>query len=221
MAKISTKKFDQIFSYFLELYPNAQTELNFDNGFQLLVAVALSAQATDKQVNKVTASLFQKVKKPDDILQMGFENFEQSIKSIGLYKSKARNLRKTAQILAQGDGVIPSTQDELVKLPWVWEKTAKVILHVLYHQPVIAVDTHVHRICNRLGIVKTAQPLQTSKLLETLIPNQYKQIAHHAMILFGRYFCTARNPKCADCKLQEICRYYKDLPKSKLSQKNR
>ena len=221
MAKISTKKFDQIFSYFLELYPNAQTELNFDSGFQLLVAVALSAQATDKQVNKVTSSLFQKVKKPDDILQMGFENFEQSIKSIGLYKSKARNLRKTAQILAQGDGVIPSTQDELVKLPWVWEKTAKVILHVLYHQPVIAVDTHVHRICNRLGIVKTAQPLQTSKLLETLIPNQYKQIAHHAMILFGRYFCTARNPKCADCKLQEICRYYKDLPKTKTSQKNR
>ena len=221
MAKISTKKFDQIFSYFLELYPNAQTELNFDNGFQLLVAVALSAQATDKQVNKVTASLFQKVKKPEDILQMGFENFEQSIKSIGLYKSKARNLRKTAQILAQGDGVIPDTQDELVKLPWVWEKTAKVILHVLYHQPVIAVDTHVHRICNRLGIVKTAQPLQTSKLLETLIPNQYKQIAHHAMILFGRYFCTARNPKCADCKLQEICRYYKDLPKTKTSQKNR
>ena len=221
MAKISTKKFDQIFSYFLELYPNAQTELNFDNGFQLLVAVALSAQATDKQVNKVTSSLFQKVKKPEDILQMGFENFEQSIKSIGLYKSKARNLRKTAQILAQGDGVIPSTQDELVKLPWVWEKTAKVILHVLYHQPVIAVDTHVHRICNRLGIVKTAQPLQTSKLLETLIPNQYKQIAHHAMILFGRYFCTARNPKCADCKLQEICRYYKDLPKTKTSQKNR
>lgn len=219
MAKISTKKFDQIFSYFLELYPNAQTELNFDNGFQLLVAVALSAQATDKQVNKVTDSLFQKVKKPDDILQMGFENFEQSIKSIGLYKSKARNLRKTAQILAQGDGVIPSTQDELVKLPWVWEKTVKVILHVLYHQPVIAVDTHVHRICNRLGIVKTAQPLQTSKLLETLIPNQYKQIAHHAMILFGRYFCTARNPKCADCKLQEICRYYKDLPKTKPSQK--
>ena len=221
MAKISTKKFDQIFSYFIELYPNAQTELNFDNGFQLLVAVALSAQATDKQVNKVTASLFQKVKKPDDILQMGFENFEQSIKSIGLYKSKAKNLRKTAQILAQGDDVIPSTQDELVKLPWVWEKTAKVILHVLYHQPVIAVDTHVHRICNRLGIVKTAQPLQTSKLLETLIPNQYKQIAHHAMILFGRYFCTARNPKCADCKLQEICRYYKDLPKTKTSQKNR
>ena len=219
MAKISTKKFDQIFSYFLELYPNAQTELNFDNGFQLLVAVVLSAQATDKQVNKVTSSLFQKVKKPDDILQMGFENFEQSIKSIGLYKSKAKNLRKTAQILAQGDGVIPDTQDELVKLPWVWEKTAKVILHVLYHQPVIAVDTHVHRICNRLGIVKTAQPLQTSKLLETLIPNQYKQIAHHAMILFGRYFCTARNPKCADCKLQEICRYYKDLPKTKPSQK--
>ena len=117
MSKLSFQKLDQIFAYLLELYPNAQTELNFNNGFQLLVAVALSAQATDKQVNKVTSSLFQKVKKPDDILQMGFENFEQSIKSIGLYKSKARNLRKTAQILAQGDGVIPSTQDELIKLP--------------------------------------------------------------------------------------------------------
>lgn len=214
MSKISTKKLDQIFSYLLQLYPNAQTELNFDNGFQLLVAVALSAQATDKQVNKVTASLFQKVKKPDDILQMGFENFESSIKSIGLYKSKAKNLRKTAQILAQTDWIIPDTEAELVKLPGVWEKTAKVILHVLYHQPVIAVDTHVHRICNRLGIVQTSQPLQTSKLLETLIPNQYKQIAHHAMILFGRYFCTARSPKCIDCKLQSICRYYKDLPKT-------
>ena len=117
MSKLSSKKLDQIFAYLLELYPNAQTELNFDNGFQLLVAVALSAQATDKQVNKVTSLLFQKVKKPADILQMGFEAFEQSIKSIGLYKSKAKNLRKTSQILAQTDGKIPESEAELIKLP--------------------------------------------------------------------------------------------------------
>lgn len=200
---------DQIFSYFMELFPNAETELYFTNGFQLLVAVALSAQATDKQVNKVTSVLFQKIKKPEDILQMWFEEFAQSIKSIWLYRSKAKNLRKTASILAEKWGDIPNTQEELVQLPWVWEKTAKVILHVYFHQPVIAVDTHVHRVCNRLGIVHTSQPLQTSKLLETLIPNQYKQIAHHTMILFGRYFCTARKPKCSECKLAEICSYFK------------
>lgn len=210
-TKLSTKKLNQIFSYFLEQFPNAQTELHYGNLFQLLIAVALSAQATDKQVNKVTASLFQKIQKPDDIIAMGFEDFEQSIKSIGLYKSKAKNLRKTAEILVARWWVIPDTEQELIKLPWVWEKTAKVILHVWFHQPVIAVDTHVHRVCNRLGIVKTKQPLQTSKLLETRIPNQYKQIAHHAMILFGRYQCTARNPKCQDCKLQKLCHFFTSL----------
>lgn len=213
--KLTKTHLDQIFSYFMEMFPNAETELHYTNLFQLLVVVALSAQATDKQVNKVTASLFQKIQKPDDILQMGFENFEQSIKSIGLYKSKAKNLRKTAEILASRWWIIPDTEAELVKLPWVWEKTAKVILHVRFHQPVIAVDTHVHRICNRLGIVQTKAPLQTSKLLETAIPNQYKQIAHHAMILFGRYFCTARNPKCDQCKLHALCQYYHSLKKIK------
>lgn len=213
MPKITNKKLDQIFSYFLEQYPNAETELHYENLFQLLVAVALSAQATDKQVNKVTASLFQKIQKPEDILAMGFSEFESSIKSIWLYKSKAKNLRKTAEILASRDGEIPDTEAELVKLPGVGEKTAKVILHVWFHQPVIAVDTHVHRVSNRLGIVKTKQPLQTSKLLETTIPNHYKQIAHHAMILFGRYRCTAKNPKCTDCKLQSICNYYKLIKK--------
>jgi hypothetical protein len=105
-------------------------------------------------------------------------------------------------------GKIPKTESELMKLPGVGEKTAKVVLHVLYKKPVIAVDTHVHRICNRLGIVKTSTPLQTSKLLETTIPNEYKSIAHHCMILFGRYYCTARKPKCSECQLQKLCLYF-------------
>lgn len=213
MKSISKAKLDQIFSYLIERFPNAETELNYSNGFQLLIAVMMSAQTTDKQVNKVTDSLFKKVKKPEDVLAMGLEKFEQAIKTIGLYKSKAKNVYATSQILANQGGKIPNTEAALVQLPWVWEKTAKVVLHVLFGEPVIAVDTHVHRICNRLWIVKTKAPLQTSKLLETVIPNQYKQAAHHCMILFGRYQCTARNPKCSECALQAICPYFRSLKK--------
>lgn len=215
MKALSKKKLDQIFEYLIARFPNADTELNYSNGFQLLIAVMMSAQTTDKQVNKVTDSLFQKVKKPEDVLAMGLKNFENAIKSIWLYKSKAKNVYATSQILVEQWWKIPDTESELVKLPWVWEKTAKVVLHVLYDQPVIAVDTHVHRICNRLGIVKTNSPLQTSKLLDSRIPDQYKQAAHHCMILFGRYQCTARNPKCWECPLQTICPYFISLKKKK------
>ena len=208
MKKRTKKELDQIFWFMMEKFPNADTELIYHNGFQLLVAVILSAQTTDKQVNKVTDKLWEKIKKPEDILALGFESFEKSIRSIGLYRSKAKHIRATSQILAQNWCHIPATQQELMKLPWVWEKTAKVILYVLYGQPVVAVDTHVHRICNRLGIVETTTPLQTSKLLETRIPNEYKQKAHHCMILFWRYICTARNPKCQECKLQNLCNYF-------------
>ena len=203
--------FKTIFSYLEQLFPNADTELNYETPFQLLVAVILSAQTTDKQVNKVTATLFQTIKQPEDVLKLGHPAFEQAIKSIGLYKGKAKNIYQTSELLVEKKGKIPKTEAELVKLPGVWEKTAKVVLHVLYKKPVIAVDTHVHRVCNRLGIVDTKTPLQTSKLLETLIPKKYKQIAHHCIILFGRYYCTARNPKCAQCKLNQICPYFMSL----------
>lgn len=213
MSKLSAKKLNQIFSFLETRFPNAETELNYNNGFQLLIAVMMSAQTTDKQVNKVTDSLFKKIKKPEDVITLGLPKFEQSIKSIGLYKSKAKNIYQTSQILIDQGGQIPDTEVELVKLPGVWEKTAKVVLHVLFGQPVIAVDTHVHRICNRLGIVKTKAPLQTSKLLEAVIPNQYKQTAHHCMILFWRYVCTARNPKCDQCELSQICPFFTSLNK--------
>ncbi len=210
MKKLKKSDFKTIFSYLEQLFPNAETELNYETPFQLLVAVILSAQTTDKQVNKVTASLFQTIKEPEDVIKLGHIAFEQAIKSIGLYKGKAKNIFQTSKLLVEKKGKIPKTEKELIQLPWVWEKTAKVVLHVLYKKPVIAVDTHVHRVCNRLGIVKTKAPLQTSKLLETAIPNEYKQIAHHCIILFGRYYCTARNPKCAECQLQKLCLYFKN-----------
>lgn len=211
MKQLKKTDFKTIFSYLEQLFPNANTELNYETPFQLLVAVILSAQTTDKQVNKVTATLFQTIKQPEDVLKLGHPAFEQAIKSIGLYKGKAKNIYQTSQLLVAKKGKIPKTESELMKFPGVGEKTAKVVLHVLYKKPVIAVDTHVHRVCNRLGIVDTTTPLQTSKLLETLIPKKYKQIAHHCIILFGRYYCTARNPKCAQCKLNQICPYFMSL----------
>lgn len=208
MKKLKKSDFKTIFSYLKQLFPNADTELNYETPFQLLVAVILSAQTTDKQVNKVTATLFQMIKQPEDVITLGYFSFEQAIKSIGLYKSKAKNIFETSELLIAKKGRIPKTEKDLMKLPGVGEKTAKVVLHVLYKKPVIAVDTHVHRICNRLGMVQTKTPLQTSKLLETIIPNKYKQIAHHCMILFWRYYCTARNPKCKECQLQKLCLYF-------------
>ena len=198
-----------VFSYLEELFPNADTELHFETPFQLLTAVILSAQTTDKQVNKVTDTLYKTIKQPEDVLKMWHKKFENAIKSIWLYKWKAKHIYETSKILVENWWKIPTTEKELIKLPWVWEKTAKVVMYVLYKAPVIAVDTHVHRICNRLGIVKTKTALQTSKILETEIPNQYRTIAHHCMILFWRYHCTARKPKCENCKLQNICLYFK------------
>lgn len=209
MPKLKKSDFKTIFSYLEQLFPNADTELNYETPFQLLIAVMMSAQTTDKQVNKVTDKLFQIVKNPQDVLKMGHAAFEQAIKSVNLYRGKAKHIYQTSELLAAKKGKIPKTEAELVKLPGVGEKTAKVVLHVLYKKPVIAVDTHVHRVCNRLGIVKTNAPLQTSKLLETTIPNEYKSIAHHCMILFGRYLCTARKPKCSECQLQKLCPYFK------------
>lgn len=170
---------------------------------------------------------------------MGYESFEQAIKSIGLYKSKAKNIFRLSQMLVDQDPVdlsvykdsairtkvlqiatqygyyIPADVLRMQQFPGVGEKTAKVVGHVLYDMPVIAVDTHVHRVCNRLGIVKTKQPLQTSQQLEKVIPEEYKAIAHHSLILFGRYHCMARKPKCDTCPFALFCKYYTTLSKKK------
>ncbi len=201
---------NKIFSYLKSLFPDPKTELEYSTPFQLVVAVILSAQTTDIQVNKVTKKIFNQIKIPQDLLQFWSENFKKAINSIWLYNSKSKNIRNLALILDKNNNKIPKTINKLKELPWIGEKTAKVILHVLYNKPVIAVDTHVQRVTNRLWIVSTKTAEQTSKLLEKIIPNTYKPIAHHSLILFWRYYCTARNPKCSTCKLQSICKYYQE-----------
>lgn len=221
-----TKKYiNQELAVIHSLFPSDTTELNWGTPFQLLVAVILSAQCTDKQVNKVTSILFQDIKSPQDIINMWLEQLTKAIQSIGFYRSKANYIYKTAELLNQrkwakatttkekeyyktyGYLIAKSTQ-KLTELPWVGIKTAKVVSHVLYWSWEIGVDTHVHRVCNRLGRVQTRTPEQTSRLLETLIYQKHKTIAHHSIILFGRYHCTARSPKCKDCPLQKNCLYY-------------
>ena len=212
------KKLILIFDYLQELFPNPETELHYSTPFQLVVAVMLSAQATDKQVNKVTEKLFKQVKTPDDVVSLWFENFEKSISSVNYYKSKAKHIFETAEkmknekLKMKNVGkkyLIPDSLEELMKFPGIGIKTAKLIAHVLYKKPFIAVDTHIHRVANRLWLVNTTAPEKTSELLEKLVPDRYKDVAHHGLVLFGRYHCLARNPKCDVCKLKKICDRYK------------
>lgn len=218
-----------------KLYPNDRTDLVRSTPWQLLVAVVMSAQTTDKQVNKMTEKFFDSIKTPYDTLQLTEEQRYKYIKWVNYAPTKARNLYKTAQILVniasswvKHNGIegssqwkvfsdiivpwnsyaIPNTLSELIKLHGVGEKTAKVILHVLYRTDDIAVDTHVHRVCNRIGLVNTKEPLQTSKLLDKVIPKTYKSIAHHSLVFFWRYQCTARKPKCQECPFTKFCHYY-------------
>ncbi len=203
------KKLLTIFDYLKELFPQPETELHYSTSFQFVVAVMLSAQATDVQVNKVTDILFKKIKNPEDLLTMWFSSFKKAVNSINYYHTKAKHIRETAKLLKQRKK-IPSDLHELMKLPWVGVKTGKLIAHVLYDKPYIAVDTHIHRVSNRLWIVKTTSPEKTSESLEKIIPDDYKDLAHHALVLFGRYHCKAIQPKCDMCKLKKICLYYKE-----------
>lgn len=224
---MTKKDYDEIFTKLLELFPNPDTELNFETPFQLLIAVMLSAQTTDRQVNVVTDKLFLKVKEPNDVLKMSEENLAKQVSSVNYYKMKAKHIRESAEILVEltkGQKnltkwekecldkygyYLPESLEWLTKLPWVGEKTAKVILYVWYKHDLIAVDTHVHRVANRLWIVKTNEPLETSKEIEKAVPKKWKRIAHHSLILFGRYYCTAKKPKCEGCVLRKYCKFYK------------
>jgi len=225
---MTKKNYDEIFNKLLELFPNPDTELNFETPFQLLVAVMLSAQTTDRQVNVVTDKLFLKVKSPEDVIKMSEEKLAKQVSSVNYYKMKAKHIRESAKELIElaknKDNkltknekecldkywyYLPESLEWLTKLPWVGEKTAKVILYVRYKHDLIAVDTHVHRVANRLWIVKTNEPLETSKEIEKVVPKERKRIAHHALILFGRYYCTAKKPKCENCVLEKWCDFYK------------
>ena len=200
------------------LYPNAECELVHQSPFELLIAVILSAQTTDKAVNQVTAKLFQTYKTPLDMATASLSDLEDALKQIGLYRNKAKNIQATARLLLETyDGVVPPSRKALMALPGVGRKTANVVLSVAFGIPAVPVDTHVERIAKRLGLAKQDDDvLVVEQKLQRKIPRDKWNTSHHQMIHFGRYFCTAKNPQCHVCLLQDQCKYFQKLkPKSR------
>lgn len=192
------------------LYPDANCELIHRNPFELLIAVILSAQCTDKLVNEVTPSLFAKYPTPETFLTLTQEELENEIRRIGLFRSKAKHILETCKMLVEKyGGEVPNNYDALVALPGVGRKTANVVISNAFGVPAIAVDTHVDRLSHRLGLTKAQNVLDTEKDLMKKLPKEKWIFAHHALILHGRRVCMARNPKCQICPIQEICTYYK------------
>jgi endonuclease III len=197
-----------IFERFRTQNPHPTTELIYHSSFELLIAVMLSAQATDVSVNKATGPLFKIANTPQAILALGEENLKQYIKTIGLYNSKAANVIKTCEILVdQYAGQVPDTRDALESLPGVGRKTANVVLNTAFGQPTMAVDTHIFRVANRTGIARGKTPLAVEHALLKNVPSEFLQDAHHWLILHGRYVCTARKPHCYACLIQDLCEY--------------
>lgn len=198
----------EIFRRFQEQEPEPKTELEYANPYTLLVAVVLSAQATDVGVNKATKALFKQVKTPQAMLELGEAGLKEHIKTIGLFNSKAKNVIALSQILIdEHGGEVPADRDALVKLPGVGRKTANVVLNCVFGQPTMAVDTHIFRVSNRIGLVKTKTPEKTELALLEVIPEEYLFHAHHWLILHGRYVCKARKPRCEDCLIADLCQY--------------
>ncbi|BDR58383.1 endonuclease III [Xylocopilactobacillus apicola] len=214
---ISKDKYRKILTVLAEFYPTAQTELVYHNGFELLVAVVLSAQTTDKQVNKVTPELFKHFATPEQLGQANLLEVESLINSIGLYRNKSKNIIKLAQIIhEQYHDELPTEKEDLLKLPGVGEKTASVVMGDYYHVPALAVDTHVARLAKRWDVVgDNASVEEVQKKLMELTPKKDWIVTHHRLILFGRYFCTARSPKCLNCELLTLCKYGKNRLKIK------
>ncbi|ARJ21296.1 endonuclease III [Bacillus cereus] len=200
-----------------DMYPEAHCELIHDNPFELVIAVALSAQCTDALVNKVTKNLFQKYKTPEDYLSVSLEELQQDIRSIGLFRNKAKNIQKLCRMLLDDyNGKVPEDRDELTKLPGVGRKTANVVVSVAFGIPAIAVDTHVERVSKRLAICRWKDSvLEVEKTLMKKIPMDEWGVTHHRMIFFGRYYCKAQRPQCEECRLLEICREGKKRMKGK------
>ena len=198
----------QLFQRLALAIPNPTTELVHHSVFELLIAVMLSAQATDKSVNIATAKLFPVANTPQAILDLGLAGLESYIRTIGLYRSKAKNVLATCQILIeQHQGQVPDNRQALESLPGVGRKTANVILNTAFGQPTIAVDTHLFRLGNRIGIARGKTPLEVEKKLLKNVPAEYLRDAHHLLILHGRYTCTARKRKCTECVIQDLCCY--------------
>ena len=198
----------EIFTRLRDANPEPTTELLYGNPFQLLIAVILSAQSTDVGVNKATRPLFRKVKTPRAMLKLGEEGLREHIKTIGLYNTKARNIIKTCVILdEQHDGKVPEDRTALEALPGVGRKTANVVLNTAFGQPTIAVDTHIFRVSNRTGIAPGKNVVEVEQRLLRLVPDEFKQDAHHWLILHGRYTCIARKPRCQSCNISDLCEY--------------
>lgn len=197
---------NEIFDKLSGLIENPRSELNYSNEFELLIAVMLSAQCTDKRVNEVTNSLFNKYKTPNDFAQLSNEELERYIKSCNYYKTKADNIIKACKrIVSDFDGKVPQSHDDLMSLPGVGNKTANVVQVVAFGQQALPVDTHILRVSNRLGLVNTKTPIECETSLKKIF-NGYDMLSlHHLLLLFGRYYCTARNPKCEGCVLANVC----------------
>ncbi|MFS3928003.1 endonuclease III [Priestia aryabhattai] len=200
-----------------EMFPDAHCELNHKNPFELVIAVALSAQCTDALVNRVTKELFQKYQTPEDYLAVSLEELQQDIRSIGLYRNKAKNIRKLCELLIhEYNGEVPQDRDELTKLPGVGRKTANVVVSVAFGIPAIAVDTHVERVSKRLGICRWKDSvLEVEKTLMRKVPKEEWGVTHHRLIFFGRYHCKAQAPQCPTCPLLELCREGKKRMKAR------
>lgn len=189
-------------------HPEPNTELTYHSNFELLVAVILSAQATDASVNKVTPILFQRFSNPESIAAIDPEELEPYIKSIGLYKSKARHIVAMSKILVERhQGSVPATRDDLEALPGVGRKTANVILNILFHQPTLAVDTHVFRVANRTGLAHGRTPKEVETQLMACVPDAFLMHAHHWLLLHGRHICKARTPMCNACSIAHLCAF--------------
>lgn len=190
------------------MFPDAHCELNHSNPFELVIAVSLSAQCTDALVNKVTKRLFEKYKTPEDYLNVSLEELQNDIRSIGLYRNKAKNIQSLCRMLIEEyNGILPKDRDELTKLAGVGRKTANVVVSVAFNIPAIAVDTHVERVSKRLGICRLKDSvLEVEKTLMKKVPKEEWSLTHHRLIFFGRYHCKAQNPQCPSCPLLELCR---------------
>ncbi|MBT8144448.1 MAG: endonuclease III [Gammaproteobacteria bacterium] len=200
----------EIFERLRAQNPNPTTELEYSSPFELLIAVILSAQATDVGVNKATAKLYPVANTPQAILDLGVEGLTRYIRTIGLFNSKAKNVIATCQqLIADHDGQVPDDRAALEALPGVGRKTANVILNTAFGQPTVAVDTHIFRVSNRTGIAPGKTPLEVEKRLLRLIPEEFLQDCHHWLILHGRYVCKARKPACPDCVIADLCEYRK------------
>ncbi|TAH35374.1 MAG: endonuclease III [Alphaproteobacteria bacterium] len=205
---MSSAEIEQFFSILQAANPEPKTELEYKNPFTLLVAVVLSAQATDASVNKATKDLFKKIDSPQKMLVLGEAGLKNYVKTIGLYNAKAKNIIALSKILIdEFGGEVPRTREELEKLPGVGRKTANVVLNVVFGQATLAVDTHIFRVSNRTGLAPGKNPLEVELNLEKRVPEKFKRHAHHWIILHGRYICKARRPECFRCPVVKQCQY--------------